>query len=90
MSFHYPRYLLEMQQAGYVYEEDGKWSITKVGRHYLEAENSRFASGEKYTTWKTNALYDGKELQNNHTRPGCYDFMKYPSLYRNKRVYLEA
>ena len=78
MSFHFPRYLAEMEAAGYVYQEDEMWFITKLGREYLEKTN--VASGEKFTTWKRDEFYDGSELKNNHTRPGCYDFLKHKSV----------
>jgi hypothetical protein len=79
MSFHFPRYLTEMEAAGYVYQQDEMWHITKLGREYIKAKEN-VASGEKFSTWKSDNVYDGKELQNNHTRPGCYDFLKYKSI----------
>lgn len=90
MSFHFPRYLKEMEEAGYVYHEgDDNWGITKLGRDYLHQENSRFASGEKFITWKQGEVYDGRELCHTHTRPGCYDFLRHPSFELGKRTYRE-
>ena len=86
MSFHFPRYLKEMEEAGYVYQEGENWAITKLGRHSLETESSKFASGEKFTTWKRDSVYDGKELRHNHTRPGCYDFLSCPSMVQGRLV----
>jgi len=89
MSFHYPRYLKEMEEAGYVYEENELWYITKIGSEYLQRQADTTASGQKFTTWKTNDFYDGKELLNSHTRSGCYDFQKHPSLMYGNKVTVE-
>lgn len=90
MSFHFPKYLKEMEEAGYVFQDkDENWGITKLGRDYLDQDRSRYATGDKFTTWKRDQVYDGRELRHNHTRPGCYDFLNCPSYSQGKRTYRE-
>lgn len=86
MSFHFPRYLKEMEEAGYVFEQDELWHISKLGRDYLDSKTSTVAGGERFTTWKTNDVYTGSELKNKHTRPGCYDYLNCKSLVQGRLV----
>lgn len=85
VSFHYVKYLPELERFGYVISHDDKWHLTEYGRQ----EMNRVVSGAamRIENGSVKELYDGKELRRNVFRQGCYDFLNHPSRFGDNHVY---
>jgi hypothetical protein len=79
VSFHYQRYLPELERFGYVINYQEKWHLTEYGR----MEMNRVISGAamRIESGSIREPYDGKELRRNVFRRGCYDFLQLPSRF---------
>jgi uncharacterized Rossmann fold enzyme len=89
LGVHFQRYLDEMAQQGLVvvisqHGED-MWHITEHGRKNLDAP--KVATTRKIVAGTTVGDYDGRELTRTCQRPGAYDFLAYPSLMGDERIY---
>jgi hypothetical protein len=84
VSFHYQRYLPELERFGYVINHDQKWHLTEYGR----MEMNRVISGAamRIENGSVREPYDGKELRRNVFRRGCYDFLQLPSRFGDSFV----
>jgi len=84
VSFHYQRYLPELERFGYVINHDQKWHLTEYGR----MEMNRVISGAamRIENGSTTEKYDGKELRMSVFRRGCYDFLQLPSRFGDNFV----
>lgn len=82
---HYEKWLPDLALHGYVVEIEDKWHITNAGRKALE--NKYKPTKTKISNGTTHELYDGKELSVRVERKGAYDFLKYPSVYSDNRVF---
>src|SRR5512142_2694031 len=86
------RRAVEMAQAGLVVviSQHGEdfWHITEHGRKAMEAP--KVATTRKVVAGTTVGFYDGKELTRTCQRPGAYDFLQYPSLMGDKRIFRGA
>ena len=85
VSFHYQRYLPELERFGYVVHLQEKWHLTEYGR----MEMNRIISGVamRIENGSVTEPYDGKELRKNVYRRGCYDFLKYPSRFGDTQIF---
>jgi hypothetical protein len=85
VSFHYGKYLPELERFGYVVSMDDKWHLTTYGRQ----EMNRVISGAamRIENGSTDEPYDGKELRMSALRPGCYDFLRHPSRFGDNLLY---
>lgn len=84
LGFHFTRYLPQMAQKGLVVEIGELWHITQAGREFLAEKPVKKV---KVAAGTTEGSYDGKELTRTCMRPGAYDFLQYPSLMGNERIY---
>jgi len=79
VSFHYQRYLPELERFGYVINHDQKWHLTEYGR--MEMNRAISGAAMRIENGSTIEKYDGKELRRNVFRRGCYDFLQLPSRF---------
>ena len=85
VSFHYAKYLPELERFGYVIHHDEKWHLTEYGR--MEMNRAISGAAMRIENGSVKEIYDGKELRRNVQRRGCYDFLKYPSRFSDNRIY---
>lgn len=85
VSFHYVKYLPELERFGYVIQHDEKWHLTQYGRNEMDRVISGAAM--RIENGSSKEPYDGKELRRNVFREGCYDFLNHPSRFGDSRVY---
>lgn len=85
VSYHYAKYLPEMERFGYVIFHDDKWHLTEYGR--MEMNRAVSGAAMRIENGSTTEKYDGKELRRNVFRKGCYDFLKYPSRFGDNQIY---
>lgn len=91
LGFHHQRYLSELEQNGMVvvisqHGED-MWHITNAGRRAIETYRPVPKGTIRIAAGTTDGFYDGQELTQTCLRPGAYDYLRYPSLFDNRRVY---
>ena len=79
VSFHYQRYLPELERFGYVINHDQKWHLTEYGR--MEMNRAISGAAMRIENGSTTEKYDGKELRMSVFRRGCYDFLQLPSRF---------
>ena len=85
VSFHYQRYLPELERFGYVINHQEKWHLTEYGR--MEMNRAISGAAMRIENGSVKEPYDGKELRRNVFRRGCYDFLKYPSRFGDNQIY---
>jgi len=85
VSFHYQRYLPELERFGYVINHQEKWHLTEYGR--MEMNRAISGAAMRIESGSIREPYDGKELRRNVQRRGCYDFLKYPSRFGDNQIY---
>ena len=85
VSFHYQKYLPELERFGYVISHDEKWHLTEYGR--MEMNRAISGAAMRIENGSVKEKYDGKELRKNVFREGCYDFLKYPSRFGDNLIY---
>ena len=85
VSFHYQRYLPELERFGYVINHDQKWHLTEYGR--MEMNRAISGAAMRIENGSVKEPYDGKELRMSVFRRGCYDFLKYPSRFGDNQIY---
>lgn len=85
VSFHYQRYLPELERFGYVVHLQEKWHLTEYGR--MEMNRAISGAAMRIENGSTIEPYDGKELRRNVFRRGCYDFLNYPSRFGNTQIF---
>ena len=79
VSYHYAKYLPELERFGYVISHDEKWHLTEYGR--MEMNRAISGAAMRIENGSTTEPYDGKELHRNVFRRGCYDFLQLPSRF---------
>jgi hypothetical protein len=84
VSFHYQRYLPELERFGYVINHDQKWHLTEYGR--MEMNRAISGAAMRIENGSVREPYDGKELRRNVFRRGCYDFLQLPSRFGDNFV----
>ena len=84
VSFHYAKYLPELERFGYVIFHDDKWHLTQYGR--MEMNRAVSGAAMRIENGSTIEKYDGKELRRNVFRRGCYDFLQLPSRFGDNFV----
>lgn len=85
VSFHYAKYLPELERFGYVIFHDDKWHLTEYGR--MEMNRAVSGAAMRIENGSVKEKYDGRELRRNVFRHGCYDFLNYPSRFGDNLVY---
>ena len=85
VSYHYAKYLPDLEQFGYVINHQEKWHLTEYGR--MEMNRAISGAAMRIENGSVKEIYDGKELRRNVQRRGCYDFLKYPSRFSDNRIY---
>ena len=85
VSFYYQKYLPELERFGYVISHDDKWHLTEYGR--MEMNRAVSGAAMRIENGSVKEIYDGKELRRSVFRKGCYDFLNYPSRFRDNLVY---
>ena len=85
VSYHYAKYLPELERFGYVISHDEKWHLTEYGR--MEMNRAISGAAMRIENGSVKEKYDGKELRRNVFRQGCYDFLKYPSRFGDNLIY---
>ena len=84
VSFHYQRYLPELERFGYVINHQEKWHLTEYGR--MEMNRAISGAAMRIENGSVKEIYDGKELRRNVFRRGCYDFLQLPSRFGDSFV----
>ena len=79
VSYHYAKYLPDLEQFGYVINHQEKWHLTEYGR--MEMNRAISGAAMRIENGSTIEKYDGKELRRNVFRKGCYDFLQLPSRF---------
>jgi len=79
VSFHYAKYLPELERFGYVINHQEKWHLTEYGR--MEMNRAISGAAMRIENGSTTEKYDGKELRMSVFRRGCYDFLQLPSRF---------
>jgi hypothetical protein len=85
VSFHYAKYLPELERFGYVIFHDDKWHLTEYGR--MEMNRAVSGAAMRIENGSIKEKYDGRELRRNVFRHGCYDFLNHPSRFGDNLVY---
>jgi len=85
VSYHYAKYLPELERFGYVINYQEKWHLTEYGR--MEMNRAISGAAMRIENGSVREIYDGKELRRNVFRQGCYDFLKYPSRFGDNLIY---
>ena len=85
VSYHYVKYLPELERFGYVINHNEKWHLTEYGR--MEMNRAISGAAMRIESGSIREPYDGKELRRNVFRQGCYDFLKYPSRFGDNLIY---
>ena len=85
VSYHYAKYLPELERFGYVINHQEKWHLTEYGR--MEMNRAISGAAMRIESGSIREPYDGKELRRNVFRQGCYDFLKYPSRFGDNLIY---
>ncbi len=85
VSYHYAKYLPELERFGYVINHQEKWHLTEYGR--MEMNRAISGAAMRIESGSVREPYDGKELRRNISRRGCYDFLKYPSRFGDNLFY---
>tara|TARA_R110000868_G_scaffold34559_1_gene124812 strand:+ start:318 stop:632 length:315 start_codon:yes stop_codon:yes gene_type:complete len=85
VSYHYAKYLPELERFGYVINHQEKWHLTEYGR--MEMNRAISGAAMRIENGSIKEIYDGKELRRNVFRRGCYDFLKYPSRFGDNLFY---
>jgi hypothetical protein len=85
VSYHYAKYLPDLEQFGYVINFQEKWHLTEYGR--MEMNRAISGAAMRIENGSVKEIYDGKELRRNVFRQGCYDFLKYPSRFGDNLIY---
>jgi hypothetical protein len=85
VSYHYAKYLPDLEQFGYVINHQEKWHLTEYGR--MEMNRAISGAAMRIENGSIREPYDGKELRRNVQRRGCYDFLKYPSRFGDNQIY---
>ena len=84
VSYHYAKYLPDLEQFGYVINHQEKWHLTEYGR--MEMNRAISGAAMRIENGSTTEKYDGKELRRNVQRRGCYDFLQLPSRFGDSFV----
>ena len=84
VSYHYAKYLPELERFGYVIHHDEKWHLTEYGR--MEMNRAISGAAMRIENGSVKEIYDGKELRRNVFRRGCYDFLQLPSRFGDNFV----
>jgi hypothetical protein len=84
VSYHYARYLPDLEQFGYVINHQEKWHLTEYGR--MEMNRAISGAAMRIENGSVKEIYDGKELRRNVQRRGCYDFLQLPSRFGDNFV----
>jgi len=84
VSYHYAKYLPELERFGYVINHDQKWHLTEYGR--MEMNRAISGAAMRIENGSVREPYDGKELRRNISRRGCYDFLQLPSRFGDNFV----
>ena len=79
VSYHYAKYLPDLEQFGYVINFQEKWHLTEYGR--MEMNRAISGAAMRIENGSVKEIYDGKELRRNVFRRGCYDFLQLPSRF---------
>ena len=85
VSYHYAKYLPDLEQFGYVINFQERWHLTEYGR--MEMNRAISGAAMRIENGSVKEIYDGKELRRNVHRRGCYDFLKYPSRFGDNQIY---
>jgi len=84
VSYHYAKYLPDLEQFGYVINHQEKWHLTEYGR--MEMNRAISGAAMRIENGSVKEIYDGKELRRNVFRRGCYDFLQLPSRFGDNFV----
>ena len=84
VSYHYAKYLPDLEQFGYVINHQEKWHLTEYGR--MEMNRAISGAAMRIENGSVKEIYDGKELRRNVQRRGCYDFLQLPSRFGDNFV----
>ena len=84
VSYHYAKYLPELERFGYVINHQEKWHLTEYGR--MEMNRAISGAAMRIEIGSVREIYDGKELRRNVFRRGCYDFLQLPSRFGDNFV----
>ena len=84
VSYHYAKYLPELERFGYVINHQEKWHLTEYGR--MEMNRAISGAAMRIENGSTTEKYDGKELRMSVFRRGCYDFLQLPSRFGDNFV----
>ena len=84
VSYHYSKYLPELERFGYVINHQEKWHLTEYGR--MEMNRAISGAAMRIENGSVREIYDGKELRRNVFRRGCYDFLQLPSRFGDNFV----
>jgi len=79
VSYHYAKYLPELERFGYVINHQENWHLTEYGR--MEMNRAISGAAMRIESGSVKEPYDGKELRRNVFRRGCYDFLQLPSRF---------